>query len=267
MSKITDAVALIKRIAADNTHGYDQAHRWGNDYDCSSLVISVWQDVGVPVKSAGATYTGNMRTAFLKCGFTDVTNLINLSSGYGLRAGDVLLNYSAHTAMMVSEHQLVQASINELGTTTGGKTGDQTGREIYERSYYNFPWSAVLRYTKQDEPVVQKPVEKPVEQPTQKPVETPVETPVQKPVEKPTVQVKPISVQTLPLLKKGSKGSTVKAAQMLLRGWGCDVGIWGVDGDYGNATEAAVLAFQRRKGLADDGIIGQQTWGALLGVS
>lgn len=258
MSKITEAVALIKRIAADNTHGYDQAHRWGADYDCSSLVISVWQDVGVPVKSAGATYTGNMRAAFLKCGFTDVTSLINLSSGYGLRAGDVLLNYSSHTAMMVSEHQLVQASINELGTTTGGKTGDQTGREIAERSYYNFPWDCVLRYTKQDEPVVQKPVETP----TQKPVETPVQTPV----EKPTVQVKPISVQTLPLLQKGSKGDTVKAAQMLLRGWGCDVGIWGVDGDYGNATEAAVLAFQRRRGLDADGIIGNQTWSSLLGL-
>lgn len=105
-----------------------------------------------------------------------------------------------------------------------------------------------------------------VENETPKPIETPTPKPVETPTTQPPVQVKPISVQTLPLLRKGCKGNTVKAAQMLLRGWGCDVGIWGVDGDYGNATEAAVLAYQRRHGLDADGIIGQQTWSALLGL-
>ena len=239
MSKITEAVALGKRMAADNTHGYDQAHRWGPDYDCSSLVIQIWRDVGVPV--TGATYTGNMKAAFLKSGFSDVTAQINLSSGYGLRAGDVLLNERNHAAMMVSEHQLVQASINEKGTVTGGQTGDQTGREINERSYYNFPWDCVLRY-KEDLKLADP---------------------------HSTAEIRPISVSipSLPTLKKGSKGDTVKAAQMLLRGWGCDVGIWGVDGDFGSATEAAVLAYQRRRGLEADGIIGAQTWASLLGVT
>ena len=36
-----------------------------------------------------------------------------------------------------------------------------------------------------------------------------------------------------------------------------------VDGDFGKATEAAVVEFQKRKGLAVDGIIGNQTWAAL----
>jgi hypothetical protein len=241
MGKIAEAVALARRMAADNTHGYDQAHRWGPDYDCSSLVITIWRDVGVPV--AGATYTGNMKAAFLKSGFSDVTAQINLSSGYGLRAGDVLLNERSHAAMMVSERQLVQASINERGTVTGGQTGDQTGREINERNYYNYTpggWDCVLRY-KEDLKLADPHSE---------------------------AEIRPISVSipSLPTLKKGSKGDTVKAAQMLLRGWGCDVGIWGVDGDFGNATEAAVLAFQRRHGLTADGIIGAQTWGCLLGV-
>ncbi len=35
------------------------------------------------------------------------------------------------------------------------------------------------------------------------------------------------------------------------------------DGDFGKATEAAVIEFQRRRGLAVDGIIGNQTWAAL----
>lgn len=40
----------------------------------------------------------------------------------------------------------VEASINEKGKATGGKPGDQTGREILIRSYRNYPWNHVLRY-------------------------------------------------------------------------------------------------------------------------
>jgi len=145
MSKITDAVALAKKWAADNSHGYDQSRRWGPDYDCSSFLITVWETVGVPVKTSGATYTGNMRSVFLRCGFELVTDC-NLTTGAGLEAGDVLLNDASHTAMHIGNGQLVQASINEHGGVSGGQTGDQTGKEIAVGSYYNFPWSCVLRY-------------------------------------------------------------------------------------------------------------------------
>ena len=40
----------------------------------------------------------------------------------------------------------VEASINEKGTATGGKPGDQTGKEFLIRSYRNYPWTNVLRY-------------------------------------------------------------------------------------------------------------------------
>ncbi len=143
---IEDAVEWAIGIANDNSHGYDQNNRWGPDYDCSSLVIQAWQQAGVPVKTKGASYTGNMYDAFIACGFTDVTSQISLSSGSGLARGDVLLNIQSHTAMSIGNGQIVQASINELGETTGGQTGDQTGREIYTRSYYNYPWDKVLRY-------------------------------------------------------------------------------------------------------------------------
>lgn len=68
----------------------------------------------------------------------------------------------------------------------------------------------------------------------------------------------------LPNLKKGDKGETVRAAQFILNGRKCSCGIWGADGDFGNATESAVLAFQRRNNLDADGIIGQLTWAKLL---
>lgn len=147
MGKIESATQWMVNLANDNSHGYDQTNRWGPDYDCSSAVITAWQQAGVPVKSNGASYTGNMLQAFLKSGFSNVTSLINLSTGTGLKYGDVLLNVAKHTAMSLGNGQIVHASINELGTTTGGQTGDQTGAEICIRGYYNKPWDYVLRYT------------------------------------------------------------------------------------------------------------------------
>lgn len=146
MSLIAKAVELIKQIAADNSHGYDQTNRWGPDFDCSSLIIWVLEQVGIRVKSAGASYTGNMRSVFLSCGFEDVTAIVNIFTGANLQAGDILLNYKSHTAMYIGNGMIAHASLNERGTTTGGMPGDQTGGEICTRTYYNYPWDCVLRY-------------------------------------------------------------------------------------------------------------------------
>ena len=138
-------------IANDASHGYDQGQRWGErgDYDCSSLVISAYDQYGLGLKAAGATYTGNMRLIMLNNGFRDVTSEIDLRTGSGLIEGDVLLNYVHHTAMSIGDGQIVQASINEHGSTHNGTPGDQTGREIAVKPYYvygNGGWNCVLRY-------------------------------------------------------------------------------------------------------------------------
>lgn len=229
--KTDEAVRLALKMANDPAHGYDQGNRWGPDYDCSSFIISVWQDAGVPLKTAGASYTGNMKSAALSVGFRDVTARVNRQTGAGLQLGDILLNERSHVAMFVGNGNLVHASINEFNGITGGKPGDQTGREICVRSYYNSPWDCVLRYGEE------------------------------KPTEKPTAKI-----SGLPDLRRGDKGEVVRAAQILLNGRKCSVGAYGADGDFGPATEAAVLAYQRRNGLDDDGIIGPATWAALLGV-
>lgn len=62
-------------------------------------------------------------------------------------------------------------------------------------------------------------------------------------------------------LKKGAKGERVKALQNALKKKGFDPGA--IDGDFGNGTEAAVIAFQKSEGLLPDGIAGPQTLGAL----
>lgn len=148
MTKTEKAIKQMESWATDNSHGYDQIYRWGEkgDYDCSSAVISAWQAAGVPVKTKGATYTGNMKAIFLSCGFADVTSKINRSTGSGLQRGDVLLNETHHVAMYCGNGKEVEASINEKGTATGGQPGDQTGKEFLVRSYRNYPWDCVLRY-------------------------------------------------------------------------------------------------------------------------
>lgn len=247
--KIADkAASIITAYANDNSHGYDQAKRWGPDFDCSSLIIQCYEEAGVPVKSSGATYTGNMRGVFLRCGFADVSKTINFATGAGLLPGDVLLNYAHHTAMYIGGGRVAQARINELGTVTGGKTGDQTGSEIAIRNYYNYPWDCVLRYVAEDNNV-----------PTNVP-------------EIPTSSEKPNNSNggddvKIRIIRKGDKGDNVKAAQILLIGRGYYCGVFGPDGDFGSATERAAKNYQEDNGLEPDGEIGPLTWSALLGVS
>ena len=151
MTKTEKAVIQMENWAKDNSHGYDQDYRWGEkgDFDCSSAVIQAWQNAGVPVKSSGATYTGDMKNVFLKNGFKDITADVNVKTGTGLKRGDVLLNEAHHVAMYCGDGKEVEASINEKGTAHGGQPGDQTGREFLIRGYRNYPWNCVLRYMEQ----------------------------------------------------------------------------------------------------------------------
>ena len=58
----------------------------------------------------------------------------------------------------------------------------------------------------------------------------------------------------------GSKGSDVTELQRLLNNNGYNLS---VDGDFGANTQAAVKDYQQKNGLAVDGIVGTNTWGAL----
>ncbi len=64
--------------------------------------------------------------------------------------------------------------------------------------------------------------------------------------------------------KRGSTGSVVSEIQQKLKDWGYYSA--DVDGIYGSRTEAAVLLFQQKNGLAADGKAGVETLAA-LGIS
>lgn len=226
MSKILDAVNWAEGIALDNSHGYSQINRWGPDYDCSSLVIAALERSGIPARSSGAGNTWTMPPVLLALGFTNVIGKVDINSGSGLIRGDILWSQK-HTAFYCGNGKLVHASIDEDGTIVGKKPGDQTGREICIRSYYNKPWTAVYRLSDQE-----------------------------------GTTEKMITVQ-LPMLKRGSTGECVRTAQILLNANKFDCGA--VDSEFGPKTEAAVKSFQEVNGHDEiDGIIGQNTWNDLL---
>lgn len=227
------------RIANDNSHGYDQNNRWLPDVDCSSFVTLCYENAGVPVKSkGGATYTGNLKEGFTKCGFTAIKCKPVMP---GLKRGDVLFyNYvkngktHGHAVLYLGGGQIVQASINEKGTATGGKTGDQTGKEVSVGNYYNpsYGWDYVLRYEKEDE------------------------------------AIKMVTVQ-LPELSMGSVGPAVGTLQVLLNSLGFkgkNGKVLTVDDRFGQNVALAVHNAQVSFGLNPDEVVGSRTWPAFLGV-
>lgn len=236
---IERAVSLMEAWAADPAHGYDQTLRWGErgDYDCSSAVITAWERAGVPVKSRGATYTGNMYPVFLACGFRDVTAQVNRATGDGLQRGDVLLNRARHTAMYCGGGCEVEACINEMGTANGGAPGDQNGREFLVRSYRNYPWDCVLRYFGGETiaPAADAP-----------PQEREIET----------------CEVSIPTVRMGDTGAAVAALQAALKHAGFDP-VW-IDGEAGERTDAAIRAFQKSTGIEAHGICGAETWTAIM---
>jgi LysM domain/NlpC/P60 family len=153
---IQNAVNLIKTACTQWSLGYDQSNRLdfrnGGETDCSALVILTCEQTGLLHgnnirKNIGATYTGNMRANFQARGWQVLPDL-PVSQ---LHPGDVLLNdhldvHHQHTAMYVGNGKIAMASIDEHRHASGGKSGDQTGGETRVCSYYNKPWSCVLRF-------------------------------------------------------------------------------------------------------------------------
>jgi hypothetical protein len=62
----------------------------------------------------------------------------------------------------------------------------------------------------------------------------------------------------------GDQGAEVRELQLELIDLGYDLGMWGADGDFGNATYNAVVSFQTTRGLSPaDGVPGPETRAAM----
>jgi len=65
-----------------------------------------------------------------------------------------------------------------------------------------------------------------------------------------------------PLLRQGSRGNYVLILQDSLNNLGYRTG--GLDGLFGPGTANSVRAYQKYKGLTADGVVGCNTWNALM---
>lgn len=137
MGDIKKAIEWAVNIANSPESGYDQQHRNGPDYDCSSFISTALSQAGY--KISPKSWTGNMRKQLLDDGWT--------ICAAPFKAGDVHLNYDYHVCMSIDDSRIVEARLNEEGGIVGGETGDQTGREIWIRDYYDYPrgWDVHLR--------------------------------------------------------------------------------------------------------------------------
>lgn len=159
-----------------------------------------------------------------------------------------------HTGLVVSVG-------NNHVYTVEGNTTDSVGRRSYalnDSSIWGYgrpDWGTQTNQDPSTPPSGSAQDDKPVE--PQKPAEKPAETAYMYNVK-------------LPLLQIGDKNGYVKAIQTLLieRGYDCGnkrlIGREKPDGEFGQTTEKAVAAFQRKEGLECDGEVGGATWAALL---
>ena len=135
----------------------------------------------------------------------------------------------------------VKAFQERNGLTVDGKAGTKTMAKMNSSS-------AVKAATATATPkVTGKPTAKVTSKPTDKPTPKPTSTP---------------NLSKEIYLRSGSSGSDVKRLQERLISLGWLVG--SADSNYGGATEAAVIAFQKKtSGLYDDGVAGPSTLQAL----
>lgn len=149
--KLGTFIKLMIYYCDEVSVGYDQSNRWdirdGGECDCSSLVIRCLEEAGFGAESAGATYTGNMRSVLRSLGWEILPWDIN-----SVQPGDILLNDEYHTCVVVSgngkDAKIAQASIDENGNAMGGKAGDQNGKETNIKTVYTYSygWDCILRY-------------------------------------------------------------------------------------------------------------------------
>lgn len=233
-SKVEAATKRMEEFANNNFYGYAWGG-WGpQDYDCGHAVITAWEEAGVPVKSRGASYTGNMRGVFLACGFKDVTVGVNLETGAGLKRGDVLLNIELHAAMYVGNNKVAHARSAEGNTIPG----DQSGNEIRIQSYWNYPWDCVLRYPE-----------------TLDYDDVPAD-----PSESPDLEPDGFGFTVRKGDGIGNPLPKVRLWQSFLLCHGFSVGKDGPDGEFGDNTHNATIQFQNEYKLTADGIADEDDW-------
>ena len=159
-------ISLARRIRPSKI-GYDQRRRWTwldkknrriipiKACDCSSLSAGLACLAGWDVDLSGACWTGNIAILMKAAGWK-VFKFTKISD---VRAGDMVVKRGAHVVLALSKTEWLSAQADERGRKSGGKLGDQTGKEVVIRAPYNRPggWDYILRPPADPKPPVVDP--------------------------------------------------------------------------------------------------------------
>jgi len=144
-------IAQMQKVADDLDKmnlGYDQGNRWdirkNGECDCSSSSGWIAKNGGFPVDLKGTFYTGNFVARFVGSGYFVAIPFKGLSQ---VKAGDFLIMPGHHVVFARTAKKFFSAEFDERGHASGGKTGDQTGREVRYRAAYVRPggWKYIVR--------------------------------------------------------------------------------------------------------------------------
>lgn len=141
MSGIEAGISTISRYARNNSHGYElQCRDYSIGTDCAGLVRMYCAAVeGVELSSYPNFHTWDELSTLSARGWVAIR-----FSAAKMRRGDVLLrakgDSTGHTVVYVGGWRIIGAEGN-----WDGKRGDSSGREVCERSYYDFDYDWILR--------------------------------------------------------------------------------------------------------------------------
>lgn len=135
--------------------GYDQSQRWSfldkknktiipnKETDCSASCGAIAYLGGYLVDLSGTFYTGNFAAKMVQAGF----EVIKFKSLSQVKAGDFLLTPGHHVVFARTAKKFFSAEFDERGRSSGGKGGNQNGREVRYRTAYVRPggWTYIIR--------------------------------------------------------------------------------------------------------------------------
>ena len=237
---ISAMIAAARKIDAART-GYDQSERWsfytrptktihaGKEADCSSLCGAIAHLGGYPVDLSGEFYTGTFKARLTAAGFTAIP-FMSLAQ---LRAGDFVLTPGYHVEFVPAPGRMFSARSDERGRATGGKAGDQTGREVCEIPAYTYSkgWKWILRPPAPPAPADLR-------------------------VGATGTRVRALQEGLRQVFPAYRNAVAVQRGRLIH-----------TDGSFGAQTEAWVIEFQKRSGLVPDGVVGPKTTAALAAYS
>lgn len=279
---------LARKAAQNDLIGYDQnlnqrgtywQHLKASNYDPAQITIACEADcssgVAANVKAAGYRlgrkelqsvsadcYTGNLRAALKAAGFDVYTSSKYLISPDYLLPGDILLYEGHHTATNLDTGS--KAGSSSGGTDTNPNPTPVTGNVAKGQKWFNTNYPNVIKsatgsllaiddscgpHSRWAALAIWKDVVNRKYGFSLTPSNQNFGSSCKAAAKKAQIQ-------------KGASGTLPYIAEFILSAKGFYTGK--MDADFGSGLEAAVMAFQKTKGLAVDGIVGPDTWYALF---